>query len=244
MSGSTDCDECPLRRHAGFQSNSPAELAFIQEFRERERSIGAGMPILREGDTSDRLFTLRAGWAFRHRTLPDGRRQILNFLLPGDFIGLQSEISGRSPHGVEALTSVRLCEFSRDGLWELYRRFPSLGYDITWLASHEEWIVDENLLTTGRRSAMERVAMILVHLARRAESVGEGGSEGIVFPLTQQHLADALGLSLVHTNKTLRRLQALGLHEMAGGRLRLRDPRALQRIAEYYAQPLKSRPLI
>ena len=86
---------------------------------------------------------------------------------------------------------------------------PRLGYDITWLSAHEEGHVDDHLLTAGRRNATERVALLLMHLYRRMERIGlvEGGS--VAFLLNQQHIADALGLSLVHTNKTLRRLSAL-----------------------------------
>ena len=87
--------------------------------------------------------------------------------------------------------------------------------------------------------------MLLIHLWRRAERVALVNAAGAVeFPLTQQHIADALGLSLVHTNKTLRRLERLGLHQIAHGRLRLLEPRALERIADYYSRPLRPLPLI
>lgn len=244
MKHETLCRECPLRARGGHSSNTPEEVEFIQAFRRREIRVPVGHAILREGVASDDLYTLRSGWAFRYRTLADGRRQILNFLLPGDFIGLQAEMTGKTPHGVETLTAANVCIFPRTGLWDLYRSYPSLGYDLTWLAAHEELIVDENLLSAGRRSALERIAMLLVHLYKRAESVGEGGADGVLFPINQQHIADALGLSLVHTNKTLRRLHAFGLHELKGDRLRLCNVHALQRIAEYYALPLRNRPLI
>ncbi len=240
----TSCAACPLRAQGGFTQVSDAELAFIEKFRRQESTVGTGEAILREGESSNLLFTLRAGWAFRFRSLPDGRRQILNFLLPGDFIGLQAELSGQVPHGVEALTPVRLCVFPRDELWDLYRGFPGLAYDLTWLSAHEELIVDENLLGVGQRSAMERIAMLLVHLYKRARSVGEGDENGVNFPLNQQHIADALGLSLVHTNKSLRRLHAYGLHELSANRLRILKVEALQRLADYYALPLRARPLI
>lgn len=240
----TSCTSCPLRAQGGFSKVSAAELAFIERFRRREATLDAGQAVLREGESSDLLFTLRAGWAFRFRTLPDGRRQILNFLLPGDFIGLQAELSGQLPHGVETLTSVRLCVFPRGELWDLYRGFPGLAYDLTWLSAHEELFVDENLLGVGQRSAMERIAMLLVHLYKRARSVGEGDESGINFPLNQQHIADALGLSLVHTNRSLRRLHAFGLHELSANRLRILKVEALQRLADYYALPLRGRPLI
>jgi CRP-like cAMP-binding protein len=117
---------------------------------------------------SGKLYTLYSGWAFRYKTLSDGRRQILNFLLPGDLIGLQQEFSeGAAMHGIEALTAIRLCVFPREGLELLFRRYPHLGYDITWLAAREEGMVDDNLLSAGRRTAAERVAMLLMHLFQR-----------------------------------------------------------------------------
>ena len=245
MSEEIPCHACPLRARGEHTPNTADELVFIQDFKKREVSVAAGGSILREKSHSDELYTLRSGWAFRYRTFEDGRRQILNFLLPGDFIGLQAEIAGLSPYGVEALTESRLCVFPRERLWDLYQQFPRLAYDLTWLSSREELIVDENLLSAGRRSAIERVAMLLVHLYKRAINIGEGSKEaGVIFPLNQQHIADALGLSLVHTNKTLRRLQHHGLHEIRSNRLYLHNVDALQNISAYYALPLRRNPII
>lgn len=86
--------------------------------------------------------------------------------------------------------------------------------------------------------------MLLIHLFRRAERVGMAQDGAVPFPFNQQHIADALGLSLVHTNKTLRRLSLLGLHELKNGRLRLLNTRALARIAEYYDTPPRLMPLL
>ncbi len=223
---------------------SKEELAFIEAFRTGTSAVQAGGTILHEQKPNGKLFTLYSGWAFRYKTLSDGRRQILNFLLPGDFIGLQQKFADGAMHGIEAVTDVSLCVFPRDGLWELYRNHPSLGYDITWLAAREEGIVDDHLLTAGRRNATERVAMLLMHLYRRLERVGMAEKGWIGFPINQQHIADALGLSLVHTNKTLRRLRQLGLHEVENGRLRLLNTRALERIADYYDTPPAQVPLL
>lgn len=240
-----ECGHCPLHNQSGFFApNSAEELAFIRSFKRGELSLPAGGVLFAEGAKENELYTLQAGWAFRYKSMRDGRRQILNFLLPGDFIGLQEQLADKSPHGVETLTEARFCVFNRDRLWDLYRNHPSLGYDITWLAAHQEHIVDENLLSAGRRSAEERVAMLLIHLFKRAESVGLKQDQSVPFPINQQHIADALGLSLVHTNKTLRRLSRLGLHELSNGRLKLTNPVALQRLADYHAMPLRVRPLI
>ena len=106
-------------------------------------------------------------------------------------------------------------------------------------------MVDDSLLSVGRRSAQERIAALLIALYKRAAALTRDDAAGVPFPLTQQHIADALGLSLVHTNKTLRRLERHGLHRIEDGRLHLLDPHALARLADLYGdgQP-EPRPLI
>lgn len=242
--GVNPCAQCALRRLDAFLPPSGEELETIESFRVGARRVEAGSPIIDEHRPSPQLFTLYSGWAFRYKTLSDGRRQILSFLLPGDFLGLQDEFADGQTHGVEAVTDVTLCAFSRERLWGLFHAQPKLGYDITWLAAREEKMVDDNLVTAGRRNAGERVAMLLMHLYRRAQRVGMERDGWVEFPFSQQHIADALGLSLVHTNKTLRRLSMLGLHELKNGRLRLLNTRALARIAEYYDTPPRLMPLL
>lgn len=240
------CHQCPLRTLPLFVPYAPGDLELIQSLKKGMVSVAAGEAIIQEGQTDAPLFTLFTGWAFRFKTLSDGRRQILNFLLPGDFIGVQQKMTDASAHGVEALSDVSLCTFQRDALWALHRAAPSIGFDITWLAAHEESLVDDNLLSVGRRSAEERIATLLILLFKRAAAVmPQGGVDGVPFPLTQQHIADGLGLSLVHTNKTLRKLERRGLHRIEGGRLYLRDARALVRLADLYGDGKPSpRPLI
>ncbi|RRH84089.1 Crp/Fnr family transcriptional regulator [Variovorax beijingensis] len=227
-----------------FLPVAPQELEAIASFRAGSRRVAAGATIVDEHRTSAELFTLYAGWAFRYKTLSDGRRQILSFLLPGDFIGLQDEFADGHTHGVEAASEATLCAFPRGRLWELFHAQPKLGYDITWLAAREEKLVDDNLVTTGRRNAAERVAMLLMHLYRRAQRVGMVRDGWVEFPFNQQHLADALGLSLVHTNKTLRRLQSLGLYKLEAGWLRILEPRALEALGDYFERPMRPMPLI
>ncbi|KAF1047956.1 Crp/Fnr family transcriptional regulator [Xylophilus sp.] len=239
------CAECALRETTCFSPATPEELEFVQSYRSGTVIIPPSSTLIRERQTHERLYTLYSGMAFRYKTLSDGRRQILNFLLPGDLIGLQQEVCEAAQHGVDTITECSLCVFPGDGLWNMFRAHARLGYSVTWLAAREESMVDDNLLTAGRRNATERVAMLLLHLHRRLARLGLADENGAVtFPVTQQHIADALGLSLVHTNKTLRRLALLGLHEISAGRLRLINPRALARLAEYYDRPMQQVPLV
>ena len=242
----TPCQECPLRALPLFTVHSDTEIAFIQSVKRDEIVVPAGHDLILEGQSDAPLYTLRSGWAFRYKTLTDGRRQILNFLLPGDFIGVQQKMGDSAAHGVQILTDALLCVFRRDTLWQLHRSEPGLGFSITWLTAHEESLVDDTLLSVGRRSAEERIASMLILLFKRAAALlPHGGANGVPFPLTQQHIADGLGLSRVHANKTLRKLEARGLHRIQDGRLYLLDAKALARLADLYGDGKPApRPLI
>jgi CRP-like cAMP-binding protein len=206
----TPCQQCPLRDLPHFREFNREELSFVAEFKKGELVVDAGATIFLEGAHSAHLFTILSGWGFRYKTLEDGRRQILNYVMPGDLIGLQGSIMGEMQHSTEALSPVSLCVFERAELMTLYNKHPSLAFDLTWIAAREERILDEHLLSIGRRSALERAAYLLAYLHQRA-SVLHLFNGSKVIPITQQHIADTLGLSIVHTNKTLKKLSGRGL---------------------------------
>jgi CRP-like cAMP-binding protein len=242
----TPCLNCPLRKRALFIEQTPAETELVQALKRRTLQLGPDQALIHEDQTDAPLYTLLSGWAFRYKTLSDGRRQILSFLLAGDFIGVQQKMGDAAAHGVDTLTEATFCVFQRDSLWEIHRRSPTLGFNVTWLTAHEESLVDDTLLSVGRRSAEERIAILLILLFKRAAALqDDAGAGGVPFPLTQQHLADGLGLSLVHTNKTLRKLERRGLHHIHQGRLYMRDVKALARLADLYGDGRPpARPLV
>jgi CRP/FNR family transcriptional regulator, anaerobic regulatory protein len=227
----TPCEQCPLRKRSCLREFSADELEFVKHFKIDELRVDAGASFLREGTRSEHLYTVLNGWAFRYKMLTDGRRQILNYALPADMVGLQGTLLREMEHSVEALTPLTLCVFPRSKLYDLYGRFPSLAFDITWLAAREEQLIDEHLVSLGRRTALERTAYLLLHLFVRAEQSGLLKNGAIHFPFTQQHLADTLGMSLVHTNKTLRRLYATKAVRWKGRVFEVLDRAALAGIA-------------
>lgn len=238
------CLACPLRVMPAFEDKTDDELRFIQAMKIDHRSVSAGSDIIHPGQEDAELYTLYSGWAFRYKSLADGRRQILNFLLPGDLVGLQASLLDASDHGVEALTDVELCVFPRKRIWDLFVRMPNLAYELAWLGSREESIVDDNLTSVGQRTASERIAAMVITLYRRADALGLVNEGSFAFPLSQQQLADALGLSLVHTSKTWSKLRKAGLFAMSGGRLTLLNPRLTARMAAIYERNKAPRPLI
>jgi CRP-like cAMP-binding protein len=240
----TPCEQCPLRRRTNLREFTAEELGFIKQFKIDELSVDPGASFLREGAQSEHLYTVLSGWAFRYKMLNDGRRQILNYALPADMLGLQGTLMREMEHSVEALTPLTLCVFPRSKLWELYGHFPSLAFDITWLAAHEERLIDEYLVSLGRRSAVERTAFLLLRLFIRAEECGLAKDGAVHLPFTQQHLADTLGMSLVHTNKTLKRLYATKAVRWKGRLFEILDRATLASLAGDDMAPHRPRPFI
>jgi CRP-like cAMP-binding protein len=238
------CQNCPLRILPRFRAFSPEELAFVSTFKKGELVAEAGAMILSEGSHSAHLFTILSGWAFRYKMLSDGRRQIVNYAMPGDLLGLQGSVIGEMQHSVEALSPLVLCVFQRSALPDLFRNHPGLAFDVTWLAAREETMLDEHLLSVGRRNALERAAYLLAFLYQRAQLAGFSESRRLLIPITQQHVADTLGLSIVHTNKTLRRLAERDLIRWHDRTCEVMDFAGLKEIAGWDGLEEGPRPLI
>ena len=186
---SIPCKACPFRTKPAFRDFSPPELEFISAFKSGELNAEVGTTLFLEDTNSPHLYTVLAGWAFRYKMLPDGRRQILNFALPGDFLGLQASVFDRMGHSAEALTDMVLCIFPREKLWELFNGHPNLSFDVTWLAAREERMLDENLLGVGRRSALERMAYLLLVLRSRPQFIAYSVKDlPAALPLATRHL--------------------------------------------------------
>lgn len=244
-SNTTACDACPLRKLSSFRAFTREELAFMKSFKTGELKVEAGATIFIEKSVNLNLYTVLEGAGFRYKMMEDGRRQVLNFLLPGDLAGLQGSLAGEMQHSMEAITAMTLCAFDRSRIDTLFRAHPGLAYDLTWIAAREERLLDENLLTIGRRTAEERIAYVMCALHHRASQPGMTKAGIVRVPLNQQHLADTLGLSLVHTNKTLARLVRAGLARwLDGGGFEIMKPEKLAALAGWRKPAEAARPFL
>lgn len=206
------CRECPLAACPGLRPHTPEEIPHIQRFKTGEIRLERGEVLIEQDVTRGGLYTLLGGIMMRYRTLADGRRQIVNFMFPGDLVGLEGTFGEVASHSVEALLPARLCVFDSPRYFDLITAQPSLGYDITWLAAKEETALEEHLVALGRRSAIERVAYLAVWLLERARATCvANGPTRLEVSITQAQIADMLGLSLVHTNRTIKALERMGL---------------------------------
>lgn len=238
------CETCPLRKSPLFAPFSAEDLRFMERFKVGELTIDPGTTLLLEGSNSPQMFTAQRGQGVRYKLLEDGQRQVINFVFPGDFIGLQAAVMGEMQHSVAASSSMTLCVFDRKEFWTFFRTSPERAFDVTWLAAVEEHFLGEALASVGQRSAEQAIAWALTRIMQRGAALGLVRDRKMPMPYRQQDLADALGLSLVHTNKTLGRLRDRQLASWNDGHLTVNDLDALAEVAHMQIEDLPRRPLM
>jgi len=223
----TQCRYCPLRRKDAFLPMSKDEVKLTVE---------PGTPILLEGSNSPQLYTALTGMGIRDKTLENGNRQVISFVFPGDFIGLQAGIMGEMGHSVEARTHMRLCVFNRSEFWNFFKNHPERAFDITWLAAIEEHFMGEVLATIGQRTAMQAIAWAMVKIFERGQSLGMVTHNQMLLPYSR--------LSVVHTNKTLGALKERQLLSWSDRVLQINDLAALAKAGVTELEGRQKRPLL
>lgn len=218
---------------SAFVALGPEDLETLARFHRRRRTFLAGHEMIHEGQRNTSAFILAEGWACSFKLLPDGDRQIVDFQVPGDFLGLRSILLRTSDHSTEALTRIEASEVLASDLLDGFATAPRLATAVLWATSRDEAMVVEHLVNIGRRSAEVRMAHFLLELGARLKLVGVGDKTGFDCPLTQYHMADALGLSAVHVNRVLRHLREEGLVTFQRGRVAFDDLAGLIELAGF-----------
>ena len=239
------CARCPLQDMPGLRRLDDQQIAYMQDFKDGEIRIERGEALIEQSQQLERLYTLTEGVLIRYRSLEDGRRQIVNFMFPGDLIGLQGAFDEPSEHSVEALTASRLCVFQRPNFENLIAKHPRFAYDVIWIAAQEESALEEHLVALGRRSAKERVAYLAVYLMDRAKGADMVGEDNrLSLPIRQAQIADMLGLSLVHTNRTIKALDRDGLVSWQPNAILVPDLPAASDFAQFERRSRRPKPFI
>lgn len=218
---------------SAFVALSDVDLATLARFDRRRRSFQTGHELIHEGQTNASAFVLVEGWACSYKLLPNGNRQVVDFQVPGDFLGLRSVLFRTSDHSVEAVTPIEAYEVLASDILDAFSKSPRLATAVLWAASRDEAMVVEHLVNIGRRTGEERMAHFLLELGTRLKLVGVGDKSGYSCPLTQYHLADALGLSAVHVNRILRHLREQGLVTFQKGLVTFDDLTRLKEVAAF-----------
>jgi CRP-like cAMP-binding protein len=222
-----------VRKLGSFLRLSSLELHLLEEIQSRYRSIPRNTELVHEGQTGHQAYILQEGWASCYKLLPDGGRQIITFSLPGDCLGLRSVLLRTSDHSFATITDAVVSEVPARRMMAIFHDHPRLGAAILWAASRDEAMTVEHLVNIGRRSAVQGMAHLILELCERLQLVGLATPSGFDCPLNQQAFADALGLSSIHVNRTLRQLRERGLVTLSAHRISIHDPKLLCDLAEY-----------
>lgn len=221
------------RKLCAFVTLSDTDLTVMSDLYRRRHSFAVGVDMIHQGQSNQCAYVLASGWACSYKILPEGTRQIVNFKVPGDFLGLRSVLFRSSDHNVEPITPVQASEIRQSDLFAAFIATPRLATAVLWAASRDEAMLVEHLIDLGRRSATERMAHFLLELGARLRLVGMADRNGYACPLSQYLLADALGLSAVHVNRVLRELREQGLLTFQKGRVVFDDYDALIEFAGF-----------
>lgn len=197
---------------------------------QHHRIVPAGKQIATRNQVSEDVFVLCGGWGFRFFQLPDGRRQILNFLLPGDLFSVTSVFEQRFHFSVQALTAVQVSGMRREEVQARLVVNPRILMALAESCTAESEAADKSLTALGQYSAEERIAHLLLHLLRRIAARSVIREQRYPFPLRQQHIADTVGLTTVHVSRIFSLFRDRGVIEVSDGVLKVFNLPELERI--------------
>lgn len=212
---------------------SPEEERTIRDSVAETRKVGADQILIRSGEELNSSLLLLEGWLARSKDLPSGERQVTELHVAGDFADLHGFTLKRLDHDVTTLSPCVLAVVPHDRLKEITERHPRLAR-IYWLFTNVDAAITRELsLSLGQRSAISRMAHLFCELYFRLDAVGRARSDGYELPLTQRELAECLGLTVVHANRTIQELRRRSLVELESRQLTILDRRGLQGLAEF-----------
>lgn len=227
-------DATPLTLRLGrLVPLTPEETELLRELQSAGRRVERGREIVVEGRRYDGLQILLDGVALRYRVLNDGRRQVLNVVLPGDFIGFPGCFFENALYTIAALSECTVSPVPFTRLLGLFETHPRIGAAIFWSLSCEAAMYAEHLIGVGRRSALERVAHFLLEMLTRLQAIGLADERSFRLPLTQEVLADALGLSVQYVNQTIRQLRQENLVTIERQQVTIHNLEALTALADF-----------
>lgn len=220
---------------------SAADLDALAQIVEGEHMVKKRKDLVVDGDAYRNLCFVRDGYAIRYKVLRNGKRQILNVILPGDVIGFPVSFFDRSIYSVVATSDLTYNFCSLDSYVQLCFRLPKFGLALSWLAAQEAAIYAEHIVDLGRRTPIERLAHFLLEIHARLLAVGRAETTSFDLPFSQEIMADVLGLSVPHLNRVMQQLRSEKLITNRSRIVEFADGARLQTLAHY--QPLAIAPV-
>lgn len=227
-----------FRRLSTLADLDPEDRARLETLCRDVVKVSRRSDISKQGDRPDYVHVMLRGWGARYKTLRDGSRQIVDFVIPGDFCDVHVALLRELDHGIVALTPCSLARINQAQVAALTSENSRIVRAMWWSALVDQATLREWLLNVGRRDAFERVGHLLCELHFRMKHVGLVEDDRLSLPLTQEELADATGLTAVHVNRTLQRLRSDGLIELRAGMLTLLNVPVLEEAVGFDASYL------
>lgn len=216
------------------------EIKAVAELCVQTRDVASKKYLARDGDRMASFPVVLNGWAARYQILRNGARQITRLLLPGDAFYFDSAPDGIALEEVITLSSCRIVNILHSDLHGVVERFPAVGCALRNYGCMENAVLSSWMVNVGRRDALERIAHLICEVHYRLSLVEPNLGNQFFFPLTQDDLADALGLTPVHINRKLQQLRLEKLITLRSKTLTILDLRALQQVAGFdssYIEP-------
>jgi CRP-like cAMP-binding protein len=202
------------------------------------RTLDSATYLVREGEQPDYCAALVVGFAFRHKVTGDGARQIMSIHMAGDMVDLQNSFLDVSDHNVQTLTRAEVAFIPRLAIREVAVKFPAVGRAMWTDTLIDASIFREWVMNVGRRDALSRIAHLLCEFAMRLEAAGLAEANSYELPMTQEQLADAVGLTPVHVNRVLKELERLGLIHRRKRAVSIPDWQRLRQAGDFSARYL------
>ena len=228
-----------IRKLSHFAPLSDSDCTILDDLASVEEHIAADTDIVAEGMPPRSIFVILEGMATRYRGLPDGGRQIMTFLIPGDLCDMHVFLARTMDHSIGTITPVRIASVSRDRMMDVFTLRPRISAALWWSSMQEEAMLRERIVSLGRRDARGRIAYLLCELLWRHAAVGLTSNETFSLPLTQTELGDTLGLTPVHVNRILKEFRSSHLIAIDHRMISLLDLPGLQEVAEFTKDYLK-----
>ncbi len=224
-----------------YAALTEADLASLDAIIDGEITIRKRRDLIVDGYEYRKLCFVSDGYAVRYKLLRNGKRQILNVVLPGDIVGVPSSFYARAVYSVTAISDVRMHVCPLDAYVQLCYRRPQFGLALTWLVVQEATTYAEHVIDVGRRAPVERLSHFLLELHARLKTVGRAEEKRFTLPFSQEVIADVLGLSVPHLNRMMQQLRSEKLIANSERTIEFLDADAMQALAHY--QPLALVPL-
>jgi CRP-like cAMP-binding protein len=224
-------------RVRSFLELNENDLDCLWRLVELDLKVGKRRDLVVDGLEYRKLCFIESGFASRYKLLRNGKRQIVNLLMPGDVVGLPGSFLEKACYSVIALTAMKLQVCSMNRFVHLCYSQPQFGLALSWLAVQEAITCAEHAINTGRRTPPERLAHFLLEIYSRLEAVGLAADNSFDLPFSQEVMSDVLGLSVPHLNRTLAKLRSDGLIDVVAPRIHLADVKSLEMLGHF--QPIR-----